>query len=114
MDYEQMKRALLEYNWDDGFEFPKTLLDSPLCDLSLALQIFDLADGYSYIIGAPTPWMSGPTSSNPCIRIFWRESTPKPTPLTAPPIPRFKSINSRKMESPACFSPICLKRRHIP
>lgn len=53
MDYEQMKQALLEYNWDDGFEFPKTLLDSPLCDLSLALQIFDLADGYSYIIGAP-------------------------------------------------------------
>lgn len=51
MDYEQMKEALLEYNWDDGFEFPQTLLDNPLCDLSLALQIFDLADGYSYMIG---------------------------------------------------------------
>ena len=28
MDYEQMKRALLGYNWDDGFEFPKTQLYS--------------------------------------------------------------------------------------
>lgn len=49
MDYEQMSRALLEYNWDDGFAFPRTLLDNPLCDLSLALHIFDLADGYAYL-----------------------------------------------------------------
>ena len=54
MDYEQMKQALLDYNWDDGFEFPQTLLDNPLCDLSLALQIFDLADGYSYLVRGPS------------------------------------------------------------
>lgn len=49
MRYEEMKKTLAEYNWDDGFETPKQLLDDSNCDLALALEIFYLADGYAYL-----------------------------------------------------------------
>lgn len=40
-----------EYNWDNGFDFPRKLLGNPECDLALALEIFYLADGYAYLLG---------------------------------------------------------------
>jgi len=46
----KLRQLLNEYNWDDGFDLPKELLENPYCDLSLALEIFYLADGYSYLI----------------------------------------------------------------
>ena len=46
----KLRHLLLEYNWDDGFGLPKELLENPDCDLALALEIFYLADGYSYLI----------------------------------------------------------------
>lgn len=45
----KLRQVLNEYNWDDGFELPKELLENPDCDLALALEIFYLADGYSYL-----------------------------------------------------------------
>lgn len=47
---DKLRQALNEYNWDDGFDFPKELLKTPDCDLALALEIFYLADGYYYLI----------------------------------------------------------------
>lgn len=49
MLYSDLKRILREYNWDDGFEVPKEILSDPNCDLALALELFYLADGYSYL-----------------------------------------------------------------
>lgn len=46
----RLKQLLNEYNWDDGFDLPKKLLDDLDCDLALALEIFYLADGYSYLV----------------------------------------------------------------
>ena len=46
----KLKYLLNEYNWDDGFDLPKELLENSDCDLALALEIFYLADGYSYLI----------------------------------------------------------------
>lgn len=46
----ELRQLLNEYNWDDGFDLPKELLKNPNCDLALALEIFYLADGYSYLI----------------------------------------------------------------
>lgn len=46
----ELRQLLNEYNWDDGFDLPKKLLENPDCDLALALEIFYLADGYSYLI----------------------------------------------------------------
>lgn len=46
-----LKNRLNEYNWDDGFAFPKELLNHPDCDLALALEIFYLADGSAYLDG---------------------------------------------------------------
>ena len=37
------------YNWGDGFSLPAELLEHDECDLSLALNIFALADGYTFI-----------------------------------------------------------------
>jgi len=45
-----LRQVLNEYNWDDGFDLPKGLLENQDCDLALALEIFYLADGYSYLI----------------------------------------------------------------
>lgn len=50
MTYEEMKQQLDDYNWDDGFDFPKQILANPNCDLALALEVFYLADGYEYLI----------------------------------------------------------------
>ena len=37
------------YNWDNGFDIPQTVLDNEKCDLSIALLIFYRADGLSYL-----------------------------------------------------------------
>ncbi len=54
MSYDHLKTTLQGYNWDDGFDIPQTILDDPVCDLALALEIFYLADGYSYLAAAAT------------------------------------------------------------
>ncbi len=38
------------YNWDNGFDIPQTVLDNEKCDLSIALLIFYRADGLSYLV----------------------------------------------------------------
>lgn len=48
---DKLRQILNDYNWDDGFDLPKELLKNSDCDLALALEIFYLADGYSYLIG---------------------------------------------------------------
>ena len=37
------------YNWDDGFDLPQTIIDNPVCTLITALMIFYLGDGYLYL-----------------------------------------------------------------
>lgn len=37
------------YNWDNGFDIPQTVLDNEKCDLSIALLLFYRADGLSYL-----------------------------------------------------------------
>lgn len=37
------------YNWDNGFSIPTAILDNKSCSLSVALLIFHLADGLTYI-----------------------------------------------------------------
>jgi len=49
MEYDDIRQKIREYNWDDGLSFPKEILENPNCDLALALEIFYLADGYSYL-----------------------------------------------------------------
>lgn len=46
----KLRQLFNEYNWDDGFDLAKEMLENPDCDLALALEIFYLADGYSYLI----------------------------------------------------------------
>lgn len=45
---DELEQNIL-YNWDDGFEVPRTILADPDCDLALALEIFYLAGGYEYL-----------------------------------------------------------------
>lgn len=49
MIYDDIKNKLNEYNWDDGFEVPKEILNDANCDLAMALEIFYLADGVCYL-----------------------------------------------------------------
>lgn len=37
------------YNWDNGFDIPTAIINSPACTLSVALLVFHLADGITYI-----------------------------------------------------------------
>lgn len=39
------------YNWDNGFEVPKSITDNINCDSGTALMIFELSDGYTYLFG---------------------------------------------------------------
>ena len=39
------------YNWGDGFDIPKAIIDNPKCGLSTALMIFYGTDGYTYLSG---------------------------------------------------------------
>ena len=36
MAYDDLKNKLNEYNWDNGFAFPKEILADADCDLALA------------------------------------------------------------------------------
>lgn len=62
IDNDEVKRAIIQtedqeilyvyadnYNWDNGFDIPQTVLDNQKCDLSTALLIFYRADGLSYL-----------------------------------------------------------------
>lgn len=49
-DQEILYAYAYNYNWDNGFDIPKTILDNEKCDLSIALLIFYRADGLSYLV----------------------------------------------------------------
>ena len=62
VDNDEVKRVIFQtgdqeilyvyaynYNWDNGFDIPQTVLDNEKCDLSTALLIFYRADGLSYL-----------------------------------------------------------------
>ena len=48
-DQEILYVFVYNYNWDNGFDIPQTVLDNEKCDLSIALLIFYRADGLSYL-----------------------------------------------------------------
>ena len=48
-DQEILYVYVYNYNWDNGFDIPQTILDNEKCDLSIALLIFYRADGLSYL-----------------------------------------------------------------
>ena len=37
------------YNWDNGFSIPFTILNNPCCDVSTALFMFDMSCGYEFL-----------------------------------------------------------------
>ena len=48
-DQEILYVYAYNYNWDDGFDIPQTVLNNEKCDLSIALLIFYRANGLSYL-----------------------------------------------------------------
>ncbi|MDE5620711.1 MAG: DUF4274 domain-containing protein [Ruminococcus sp.] len=36
----------VNYNWDNGFDIPRSIIDNKYCDVGTALMIFSDADGY--------------------------------------------------------------------
>ena len=49
-DTEILYVYLYNYNWDNGFEIPQSIIDNNNCDLSIALLMFYRADGVSYLM----------------------------------------------------------------
>lgn len=39
------------YNWDDGVDVARAIIDNPCCDLGTALTVFWLAEGISHFTG---------------------------------------------------------------
>ena len=50
-DPEILYVFMYNYNWDNGFEIPKAILQKNNCALSTALSIFYSADGLRYLNG---------------------------------------------------------------
>lgn len=48
-DYKKLHVLSYNYNWDNGFEIPEAIINNPFCDLSTAMMVFYLADGYSFL-----------------------------------------------------------------
>ncbi|MCM1056813.1 MAG: DUF4274 domain-containing protein, partial [Firmicutes bacterium] len=48
-DQEILYVYAYNYNWNNGFDIPQTLLDNEKCDLSTALLIFYRVEGSSYL-----------------------------------------------------------------
>jgi len=48
----ELRELLFDYNWDDGLELPRAIAAHPGCDLSLALDLFWLADAYEALLSS--------------------------------------------------------------
>lgn len=48
-DEESLYVYAYNYNWDNGFSIPYAILDNSNCTQSIALLLFELADGYTYL-----------------------------------------------------------------
>lgn len=61
--YTLLVEKVDSYDWSKGGSFPGKVLKNDLCDLALALKIFYLLDGYSFLSGTLHNDSSGNTSS---------------------------------------------------
>lgn len=43
----------IEYNWNNGFDIPESILLNPFCSLGTALALFYQGDGYRYLTEKP-------------------------------------------------------------
>ena len=48
---DELRQLARDYNWDDGFTFPRLIADHPNCDLAVALELFWLADADVVYLG---------------------------------------------------------------
>ena len=48
-DEETLYTYANNYNWDNGFKIPYAILDNKACTISVALLVFHLADGITYL-----------------------------------------------------------------
>ena len=100
MAYADLKNKLDEYNWDDGFEVPRTILADPDCDLALALEIFYLAGGYEYL--EKSAKRTKLQKWNPFITVLYEDILDNRFPKTDAsfeiPLARCRSINCGKRE----------------
>ena len=49
MSEQELYEILEQYNWDDGFDIPIKIINSVNCSLAIALEVFYLGDGYTYL-----------------------------------------------------------------
>ena len=45
---DELQRAAIQYNWNDGFRLPVAIANHPQCDLAVALELFWLSDSISW------------------------------------------------------------------
>lgn len=53
---EQLLELARYYNWDDGISVPRAISDHPACDLGLALNLFELAEGTVFLASPEQDW----------------------------------------------------------
>ena len=49
IDEESLAVYAYNYNWDNGFAVPYAILKNNSCSLSIALLLFELADGFTFL-----------------------------------------------------------------
>jgi|GEM_PF-5970542 len=53
---EQLLELARYYNWSDGLSVPQAISDHPACDLGLALNLFELAEGTVFLASPEQDW----------------------------------------------------------
>ncbi len=53
-DEEELYVFAYNYNWSDGFEIPRIIMDNNAASLAVALLLFYKAGGYTYLNDKPT------------------------------------------------------------
>lgn len=109
VDKEILHAIAVKYNWDDGFEIPTAIIRHEKCDLSTALFIFYLADGYRFL--------ANQNDVNESSNVIWKdfsnelyrkiidnEFTTQEISFT-PPLTSVQAFKLRKQnrQIPACF-----------
>ncbi len=113
-EYREYNRQLDRYNWDNGFAFPQSLLEDIGCDLALALKIFYLADGYSYLQRFLEQEQTGPKQWLEFVEDLYKKISERHFPDTetlfpgkvhsfAIPLSKVQCFRLRKSNVPAVF-----------
>ncbi len=103
---EQLRILARDYNWDDGLGVPELISVHPNCDLSVALELFWLANADEIVLGKAQESPYNADWRSFCSRLsekISRGEYASSENLYSPPLTRVQAYNLRKQGLPEVF-----------